>query len=323
MNAPTADPTVAATGAFVDHTFRSMGCDVRIYVTAEPGADGAGPLEASAARAEALVHACAARLTRFDDASELSRLNQAAETVVAVSPLLAHAVAVAIHAAERSAGLLDPTLTAQLARAGYASDWDPARRAPLTELLAAAPPRHAAAPSPQATWQAVTVDRAGGAVSRPAGVTLDLGATAKGLIADLALRALGPSPLAFVDAGGDLAITADQLTLLAEDPFDGAPVAFDVFGACGVATSSIAGRCWLGDDGRPAHHLLNPATGDPAFTGVVQATACAPSAAEAERLAGQALLAGPQHAPAVLAEFGGLYLLDDGSTHRIPAGGLR
>jgi hypothetical protein len=40
----------------------------------------------------------------------------------------------------------------------------------------------------------------------------------------------------------------------------------------GVATSGIGRRSWLDADGRPAHHLLDPSTGSPAFTGIVQET---------------------------------------------------
>ena len=50
---------------------------------------------------------------------------------------------------------------------------------------------------------------------------------------------------------------------------------------------------------RPAHHLLDPATGRPAFTGVVQATALAPTALEAEIRAKAAVLGGPDGARAV------------------------
>ena len=51
-----------------------------------------------------------------------------------------------------------------------------------------------------------------------------------------------------------------------------------------------AARSWLDARGRPAHHLLDPATGRPAFTGVVQATALAPTALEAEWRAKAAVL---------------------------------
>ena len=70
-----------------------------------------------------------------------------------------------------------------------------------------------------------------------------------------------------------------------------------------VATSSVARRAWRGAGGTPAHHLLDPATGRPARTGLLAATALAPTALEAETLAKVALLTG---AGAVLEERGGL-----------------
>ena len=78
-----------------------------------------------------------------------------------------------------------------------------------------------------------------------------------------------------------------------------------------VATTTIAKRSWM-ERLRPMHHLLDPATGLPAYTGVVQATALAPSALEAEALAKAALLSGPQDAAGWL-RHGGLVVLDDGS----------
>jgi thiamine biosynthesis lipoprotein len=60
----------------------------------------------------------------------------------------------------------------------------------------------------------------------------------------------------------------------------------------GVATSGIHARLWRRADGTYAHHLLDPATGDPAWTGLVAATAVAPTALEAEVLAKTALLLG-------------------------------
>ncbi len=79
-----------------------------------------------------------------------------------------------------------------------------------------------------------------------------------------------------------------------------------------MATSGIGRRSWLGPDRRPAHHLLDPATGAPAFTGVVQATALAPTAVEAEWRAKAAVLSGPERAGDWLAH-GGVVVLDDRS----------
>ncbi len=93
-----------------------------------------------------------------------------------MSGLLALAADHAVRAAERTGGLLDPTLGASLARAGYATDWDPARRADLRDLLGAAPARRAASANPAARWQEIRVDRAALRIERPAGLRLDLGA---------------------------------------------------------------------------------------------------------------------------------------------------
>ncbi len=77
------------------------------------------------------------------------------------------------------------------------------------------------------------------------------------------------------------------------------------------ATSGIGRRCWIGPDGKAAHHILDPSTGEPAFTGIVQATALAPSALLAETYAKAALLSGPEHAAKWLPH-GGIVVYDSG-----------
>jgi thiamine biosynthesis lipoprotein len=116
-----------------------------------------------------------------------------------------------------------------------------------------------------------------------------------------------------VDCCGDLRIGGRQRTVRVDDPF-GRGVLHELEVAdCGVATSGIGRRSWIGADGRPAHHLLDPSTGRPAYTGVVQATALAPTAAEAEWRAKAALLGGPGTAAMWVARHGGVVVMDDGS----------
>ena len=113
-----------------------------------------------------------------------------------------------------------------------------------------------------------------------------------------------------VDCGGDLRFGGAPRRIEVSDPFGGAPLhVFEVRDGA-VATSGIGRRSWLDADGRPAHHLLDPATGRPAFTGVVQATALAPTALEAEWRAKAALLSAD---PAWLTH-GGVLVHDDGTT---------
>jgi FAD:protein FMN transferase len=78
-----------------------------------------------------------------------------------------------------------------------------------------------------------------------------------------------------------------------------------------VATSGIDKRIWW-DGGRPAHHLLDPATRRPAWTGVLSATAKAPTATLAEALAKAAILAGPAAGRTILSLHGGLLITIDG-----------
>ena len=87
-----------------------------------------------------------------------------------------------------------------------------------------------------------------------------------------------------------------------------------------VATSGIDKRLWWDAAGRPAHHLLDPATGRPAWTGVLCATAKAPTAALAEALAKAAVLAGPASGRRVLSRFGGLLITYDGEVLAESAG---
>ena len=83
-----------------------------------------------------------------------------------------------------------------------------------------------------------------------------------------------------------------------------------------VATSGIGKRTWVNDDGDAAHHLLDPATGAPAYTGVIQATAKAPTAFLAEVYAKHAILSGTEEAPGRL-PYGGVILLEDGTVEAV------
>jgi thiamine biosynthesis lipoprotein len=263
------------------------------------------------ARAE--VEQLAARLTRFDPRSELCALNADPRPVVPGSADVRAAVRAALRGAELTGGLADPTLLGPLERAGYGSSLAGVARTPLRDALAAAPARHAARPHPAAAWRAVHVDDEAGTIARAPGVRLDLGGSAKGYIADRAAALLAPYGPCAADCGGDMRVHGAH-EVLADDPFGGEPVAAIPLCDGAVATSGVGTRLWAA----ASHHLIDPATGAPAWTGVVSATALAPTAAEAEALAKAALLAGPEAGRALL-RHGGLLVLDDGAVLRAGA----
>ena len=261
------------------------------------------------------------RFTRFEPGSELSSVNCDPRDVVPVSATMALLAEAIRSAGERTGGLVDGTLVGALDKAGYGRT-APRMPLPLPLALRLAPRRRPAAPDPAARWRALTVDRAGWALHRPPGVTLDSGGLAKGLFADLLADELGAHASFAVDCAGDLRLggTAGETRPVAvASPVDGRTLHTFELAAGGVATSGIARRAWLDARGRPAHHILDPSTGRPAYTGIVQATALAPTALDAEVRAKAALLSGPDGAGRWLSH-GGVLVLDDGTHHVIPPG---
>jgi len=282
------------------------------------GGEGAA---AAVAGAQAQLLAWHGRFTRFDPRSELSRLNADPRGRVPASRELALLAAAVADAGRRTRGLVDGTLVGALEAAGYTQDLR--RPVPLPLALRLAPARRAAAGREPGPWREIAADLQAGVVIRPPGVALDSGGLAKGLFADLLAERLAGAPSLAVECAGDLRVGGTAglpRPVSVADPFGGAPVHTLELAAGGVATSGIGRRSWLDGAGRIAHHLLDPSNGRPAFTGIVQATAVAPTALEAEIRAKAALLSGPEGAAAWLPD-GGVLVFDDGMLDVLPSRG--
>jgi thiamine biosynthesis lipoprotein len=278
----------------------------------------AGSAHEAAARVRRRLLAWHDQFSRFMSTSELSRLNDDPRRVVPVSPTMARFVTAAIGAAGVTGGLVDPTLVEELEGAGYRSEltWD---SLPLSRALLLAPGRAAARPRSPVAWAQIEVNRAARTVTRPPGIRLDSAGIFRGLCGDMLAGVLGRHVSFAVDAAGDVRFGGAagwRRPVRVTSPFDGSLLhVFElVHGA--AATSGIGRRSWLGADGRPAHHLLDPSTGRPAFTGVVQVTALAPTGVEAEMRSKAAVLSGPDGAADWLVD-GGVTVFDDGRTEVI------
>jgi thiamine biosynthesis lipoprotein len=235
--------------------------------------------------AEALLRRMHAALTRFDPCSELCRLNDDSRPTVPASVLVRRLAAAVPYAGALSDGLVDATVAPSFA---------PERTPPEDD------PRPAT-PDPQRRWAQVSVDA--GAVTRPPGVALDSGGLGKGLAADLLADRLRGLPSYAIECLGDVRAGGAERTLRVASPWDDDEVLAELPLTDGAAaTSGVTRRGW---------HLIDPSTGHPARTGIVQATASAPTALEAEVHAKAALLAGPAAAPDRLPH-GGLLVLEDG-----------
>ena len=139
----------------------------------------------------------------------------------------------------------------------------------------------------------------------------DLDGVGKGWLADRALGLLCTHPTALVDGDGDVALmlapgtawpigVADPrragLDLVVLTPSTGRR---DPPRRFGLATSGTSVHRWSHGDGW-AHHLIDPRTGLPARTDVVQATVLAATARHAEAYAKAAVIVGSDAALALL-----------------------
>ncbi len=299
-------------------TFPCFGGSVMVAVM---GSGPAGSPTAAVAAVKRRMLEWDAQFSRFRPDSELSLLNADARETVPVSPLMARFVEALVAAASASGGLVDGTLVTEIEAAGYAGDFE-GESLPLARALELAPERAAGGPSSAARWREVTVDRNAGTVTRPQGVRLDSGGIAKGLFGDVLSGILAGHQSFAIDCAGDVRLGGhDQLdrSVQVAGAFDSEILHTFLLSGGAVATSGIGKRSWLDGAGRPAHHLLDPASGAPAFTGIVQATALAPSGVEAEWRAKAALLSGSGAARSRLPH-GGLLVYDDASFEVMPGG---
>jgi FAD:protein FMN transferase len=290
-------------------TFACFGGRCGVWVTPGPATPGSDRALSDAKRRLLAWHR---RFTRFDRSSELSRLNADPRVRVPVSQMMARFIEAALGAARMTDGLVDPTLLGQIERAGYTHDHEGSL--PLELSLGLTVRRAPAAPSAASRFGEVRLCDGGRMVERPPGVRLDSGGIVKGLFADTLGESLADTAGYGVDCAGDLRVGGSEgMSRLVgvASPFGEEVLHEYELRDGGIATSGISRRSWLDDRGCPAHHLLDPSTGRAAFTGVVQATALAPSALEAEIRAKAAVLSGPERAMQWLPH-GGVIVYDDG-----------
>lgn len=303
-----------------DVSFDAMGSHVRLLI-GEPG-PGMETAEEAAAGASRFVAEFDATLSRFKPDSELCALNADRRERVPASALMRAAVKAGLAAARRSGGLVDPTLADEIEAAGYVESRSGMKGVSLAGALAAAPPRRPVTPAPAARWREIEVDDEAGTISRPRGVRFDTGGAGKGLAADLIAARLSGYSRFVVDCGGDIRIGGADATrrpypISVEHPLSGRrPYVLRLRGGA-VATSGLNVRIWRDDAGRYMHHLLDPASGEPAWTGLIGATALGATAIEAETLAKAALLSGPERGRELLSATGGLLVHDSGRVERV------
>ena len=272
------------------HHFDALGTSCSLFAVGQP--------HGRLLEGEAWVRRLGARLTRFSEDSELSRLNRAADEWVPISDEMDEILHAALRAHSMSASLVNVAVLPAMLAVGYTR---PLIEGPGVATLESLRPL---LPLPD------VLELRDGEARVQDGCGVDLGGIAKGWMADRLSETLGPNVV--VNLGGDLRARG------AGPRGDGWPVGLG--GATlllrnqGAATSSVRRRRWdegprgetpphlwgggpKGRRGGSLHHLIDPRTGAPARTGLEEVSVVAANGFEAEVVAKTALLLDPDLAP--------------------------
>jgi thiamine biosynthesis lipoprotein len=250
MTAPSLAPAETAT---TERSFRALGTTATVVITAAEHADEAERL--LRAEVEAMDLAC----SRFRPDSELSFLHASAGRTVEVSPLLFEALDVAYEVAERTHGAVDPTVGSALAALGYDRHFEEIESRPL----------RLADLGPVPGFRHLHLDHTHHTARIPADVRLDLGSSAKALLADRAAVRITEA----LESGALVSICGD-VAVAGEPPPEGWAIGIAVDSATGpddvdqvvairrggLASSGTEVRSWQMGTSR-VHHIVDPTTG--------------------------------------------------------------
>jgi len=235
------------------------------------------------------INAVDAACNRFDPSSEISTLNAAGAGTYPISDTLELALEGALHAARVTNGLCDPTVLPALLALGYDCDYDELQQRGVTTARTLVKPLGIGAVALNHEQHTVTLSPR---------CQLDLGASAKAMVADLVADDVGECGGVVVEIGGDVAVRGKNgpepwaigigETLVASGH---EPKVFVAHG--GVATSSTTTRTWRIDN-QMANHIVDPRTGSFATGIYAVATVSAERCLTANAFATAALLWGEE-----------------------------
>lgn len=245
--------------------------------------------------------------------SEIYAVNQSGGKTVTVSPETAAALSLSLRISEETGGALDCTVYPVLAEWGFTNG---NYKIPEEERLAAL--------LENVGYESVSLD--GYAVSVQQGTQIDLGAVGKGCAGDILaeiMRENGVSS-ALLDLGGNIQAVGAKpdgtpWKIGLRNPFgDGIFAALELTDRAAV-TSGGYERYFVGEDGESYCHIIDPATGKPAKSGLVSATVVGESGGLCDALSTAVFVMGLEKASelwrsrrdfemALVAEDGGIYI---------------
>ena len=295
---------------FITGTTHSMGTVVSICIySAEQNTD----LEQLYLQAVQAVEEVSAHAAGFRQGSELYNLNQSAGDAegFVVSPILLDLLLKSQEAYQLTSGAFDPTVAPLVSAYNFAYDSKTGEKNTPHPLTA----QQVSALLPLVGFNKVLVDEEKSKVYLPVGMSIDLGAIAKGYAADLACeRVVEEVSGVMVEIGGDIAIRGDKpdgepWQVAIADPRRPQETLVELLltGDCGVATSGDYER-YFEVDGIRYSHIIDPKTGLPAHY-MVSVTVVAPTAALADALATGIFVLGVEPGLALVEQLPGVEVL--------------
>lgn len=248
-----------------------------------------------------------------DENSEIYALNCSGGKAVAVSNETRDLLEFALSMSDETDGALDPTIYPVLLAWGFTTGEN---RIPKQDEL-------------QTLLQDVGYERIeieGNEVTVPEGMKLDMGAVGKGYTGDVLTGILKEAGItsALLDLGGNVQVIGtkpdgSKWRLGLRNPFD----AEEYLGVIEIAdaavvTSGSYERYFIGEDGKRYGHIIDPATGCPAESGLASVTIVAKEGKLCDVLSTSLFIMGREKAEAYWREHGGfdmILITDEGELY--------
>ena len=228
------------------------------------------------------------------EGSDVARLNSGAGEAVALAPETMRLLRMSEEVREETKGALDVTLLPLLKLWGFSGG---AHRVPTAEEIEAARALTGAGK--------LKLDEAAGTARLEKGSSVELGAVAKGYAGELVAAELKSRGVrsALLDLGGNIEAVGMRedgtpWRVGIRNPFGGALLGTVEVADAAVVTSAIDQRFFTDEAGNRYWHILDPATGAPAASGLASATVIAKSGGRADALSTALFVMGAERAAA-------------------------
>lgn len=263
------------------------------------GENGETALEA----AEERIHAVEALWSVTDAASDIYRANHSGGQTVSVHEETANLLSFALDMAQKTGGALDPTIYPVLTAWGFTTD---SKQVPTQEQIAEQ--------LPQVDYSRIRLE--GTSLTVPAGMQLDLGAVGKGYAADVVTDVLKAHGIesAVLSLGGNIQTIGSrpdgsQWRIGIRAPWEDGNLGVLETSDAAVVTSGGYENYFEDADGHIYWHILDPATGYPADSGLQSVTIIGKEGRLCDALSTALFVMGAEKAEAYWRENGGFDML--------------